>query len=139
MPIPDKKDLRRFCELDGWEETEAVSPDHDRYRKKLDDGSVLRTKVSPGRGPVCDDIALWTRIWRHQLGLESEDEFWEVLKTRKRAPRGQPTQQPAGEALDAWLFEFLVNLVGLSENEVLALSSEAAMELYLQQVARQAG
>ncbi|MGH2861394.1 MAG: hypothetical protein ACRDLT_07790 [Solirubrobacteraceae bacterium] len=139
MPIPDKKDLRRFCELDGWEETEAVSPDHDRYRKKLDDGGILRTKVSHGRGPVCDDIALWTRIWRHQLGLESEDEFWEVLKTRKHAPRGQPTGEPTGEALDAWLFEFLVNVVGLSENEVLALSSEAAMELYLQQVGRQAG
>lgn len=138
MPIPDKKDLRRFCELDGWEETEAVAPDHDRYRKKIDDGSILRTKVSHGRGPVCNDIALWTRIWRHQLRLESEDEFWKVLKTHTRVPRGQRIEQPTGESLDAWLFEFLVNVVGLSENEVLALSNDAAMELYFQQVGRQA-
>jgi len=136
VPIPEKRELRRFCELDGWEETEATSPDHYRYRKRLDNGDVLRTKVSRGRGPVCDDVALWSRIWRYQLGLDSEDEFWEVLQTRKPAQRGRPEDEPGGEALDAWLFEFLVNVLGMSEDEVLALSAEAAMELYLQRVGR---
>lgn len=49
MPIPGEKDIRRFCELDGWAETEATSPDHDRYRKRLANGTLLRTKVSHGR------------------------------------------------------------------------------------------
>jgi hypothetical protein len=137
MPIPAKGDLRRFCEIDGWQETNAVSPDHDRYRKKLDNGDILRTKVSRGRGPVCDDPALWHRIWREQLGLESEDVFWEVLRSRKPARRGQPESGPEGEALDTWLFEFLVNVVGMSETDVLELSADDAMELYLRYVSGQ--
>jgi hypothetical protein len=132
VPIPDKKDLRRFCELDGWEETEAVSPDHDRYRKRLGDGTVLRTKVSHGRGPICRAPYLWTNVWRHQLGLESEGQFWEVLNTREPAPRGQPEAPPREPQMETWLFEALVHTFGVPEDEVLALSEEEALARYLQ-------
>lgn len=108
LPVPDEKDLRRSCELDGWEETEATSPDQHRYRKRLPDGSVLRTKVSRGRGPVVRNPGLWTNIWRHQLGLESEDEFWEVLRTGGPAPRGAAPAEPPELQMEAWLFEALV-------------------------------
>lgn len=138
MPIPEKRELRRFCELDGWEKTEAKSPDHHRYRKMLDNGDILRTKVSMGRGPVCDDAALWGRIWRHQLALETEAEFWEVLKTSQPARRGQPEDVPDEAAtIDAWLFEFLTNVVGLSDGDVLQMTAEEAMEHYLQHIGGQ--
>jgi hypothetical protein len=131
VPIPDKKDVKRFCELDGWEKTEAESPDHDRYRKRLDDGSVLRTKVSLGRGPICRAPQLWTKVWRHQLGLQSEDQFWEVLKTRKPAPRGVPVEIPAQPQMPAWLFEALVYTFQVDEDEVRSLSEDEALARYL--------
>lgn len=136
MPIPEKRQLRRFCELDGWDETEAKSPDHHRYRKKLDNGDILRTKVSMGRGPVCDDPGLWNRIWRHQLALASEAEFWKVLRTGTPARRGEPEAAPA-ETIDAWLFEFLTNVLAMTEDEVLELTAESAMQLYLERVSGQ--
>ena len=139
MPVPDKKDLRRFCELDGWERTEASSPDHDRYRKTLENGDILRTRVSHGRGHVCDDPALWNRIWRHQLALASEAEFWEVLRTRRpagRSPigRGAPPAAPQQPGMPAWLFEFLVNVIGLPENDVLAMTEDEAMQRYMRHI-----
>ncbi len=131
MPIPQKKDVRRFCELDGWEKTETTSPDHDRYRKRLDDGSVLRTKVSFGRGPICRVPALWTNVWRHQLGLKSEDEFWGVLKTRQPARRGAQADIPREPQMEAWLFEALVQTVGIDEEDVRAMNAEEALAKYL--------
>ena len=131
MPIPDKKDLRRFCELDGWEVTEATNPDHDRYRKRLGNGSVLRTKVSHGRGPIVRNPGLWTNVWRRQLALESEDEFWDVLSTRKPARRGEREPQPLEPNMDAWLHEALVHTFGMDESEVLATDADAALALYL--------
>lgn len=139
MPVPNKKDLRRFCELDGWEKTEARGTDHDRYRKTLDNGDILRTRVSRGRGPACDDPALWNRIWRHQLGLASEAEFWEVLRTRRPAnrsqtDRGASTEAPKQPTMPAWLFEFLVNVIGVSENDVLDMTEDQALQRYLRHV-----
>jgi len=131
VPIPDKRDVKRFCELDGWEETQAESPDHYRYRKRLDDGTILRTKVSHGRGPICRAPQLWTRVWRHQLGLGSEDEFWEVLRTRKPAPRGAAVSQPAEPQMPAWLFEALVYTFHVAEDEVRSLNEEEALARYL--------
>ncbi|MGI8623543.1 MAG: hypothetical protein ACR2NB_08655 [Solirubrobacteraceae bacterium] len=132
MPIPDKKDIRRFCELDGWEEPEATSPDHDRYRKRLANGTLLRTKVSHGRGPIVRNPGLWTNVWRHQLGLESEEQFWEVLTTRKPAPRGEPTPEPRAPQMDTWLFEALVFTYGVEESKVRAMDADEALALYLE-------
>jgi hypothetical protein len=137
VPVPDKKDLRCFCELDGWERTNASSPDHDRYRKTLDNGDILRTRVSHGRGPACDDPALWSRIWRHQLGLSSEAAFWEVLRTRRPATRGAPTAAPRQPGIPAWLFEFLLNVVGLPESDVLEIGEDEAMGRYMRHVSGQ--
>jgi hypothetical protein len=47
----------------------------------LPDGTILRTKVSHGRGEI-GDPGLW-RIWHEQLGLESEDDFRRALSERR--------------------------------------------------------
>lgn len=131
MPIPDKQELRRFCEIDGWEQTNATSPDHHRYRKRLDDGTVLRTRVSLGRGPACDDPALWNRIWSVQLKLNSQEQFWKVLQTGEPAVRGEPPEPVPEPQMDAWLFEALVQTFGVDEADVRGMNADEALARYL--------
>ena len=48
--MPKWKDLKRYCERDHWELYKET--DHYFFRKVLDDGTVLRTKVSKGSGEI---------------------------------------------------------------------------------------
>lgn len=101
-------------------------PDHFRYRKILPDGRVLRTKVSHGKmqyGPK-----LWAQTWRTQLGLESSEEFWDCLKSRRPVGRGID-EQPATAGivrLPIGLVVSLTRVVGLDESIVLAMSAGEA-------------
>lgn len=125
MPVPTKDDLKRFCEIDGW--TELRRTDHHRCKKTLDNGEILRTRVSFGKGTAFDDPRLWQRVWRVQLGLESEDQFWETLRTGEPPQRGAPQEKPREPGMPAWLFEYLVHRMGREEDEVLEMSEEQAM------------
>lgn len=66
--MPSWKELRRFCERDGWELYKKT--DHYYYRKILPDGSVLRTKVSQGSGQI--SYYLWCEILKKQLQTTQE-------------------------------------------------------------------
>ncbi len=66
--MPSWKELRRFCERDGWELYKET--DHYYYRKILPDGSVLRTKVSQGSGQI--GYYLWREILKKQLQTTQE-------------------------------------------------------------------
>ncbi|MDO4183549.1 MAG: type II toxin-antitoxin system HicA family toxin [Coriobacteriia bacterium] len=66
--MPSWKELRRYCERDGWECYKST--DHDFYRKVLPDGTVLRTKVSRGHGQI--NGRLWQEILRRQLKTTQE-------------------------------------------------------------------
>ena len=48
--MPKWKELKRFCERDGWELYKDT--DHYFYRKINADGTVFRTKVSKGSGEI---------------------------------------------------------------------------------------
>ncbi len=129
MPQPRFDDLRRFCELDGWTKKSTVrrgEGDHTRYEKRLEDGTILRTRASHSNEQI-GDPSLWRRIWRDQLGLESEDEFWRVLETREPAsrPSTQP-QPPEGPSLPGWLVETLIRQAGLPIEQVKGLTEEEA-------------
>ena len=134
MPQPRHSDPRRFCELDGWEETTKGrrNPDHTRYRKVLEDGRVLRTRVSHGRGRI-ENPDLWSRIWRDQLALEDEGEFWEALRTKRPPDRGSAgPPSPAGPSKPGWLVNGLIFIAALPEEEVRALSVEEAERRWLE-------
>lgn len=75
MP-PKFKDLKRFCDKDGWELYKDT--DHWYYRKIRDDGQILRTKISRA---VSKELSksLWREILSKQLMI-TENEFWEKLK-----------------------------------------------------------
>ena len=48
--MPSWKELKRFCDNDGWELYKNT--DHYFYRKQDKDGNILYTKVSKGSGEI---------------------------------------------------------------------------------------
>ena len=66
--MPSWKDLKRFCEHDGWELYKDT--DHYYYRKGDDDASVRFTKVSKGTGEISAN--LWSEILKKQLRVSKE-------------------------------------------------------------------
>jgi hypothetical protein len=150
MPVPTKKQMKDFCSVDGWEPrgkpkqtgaggAKRKTGDHLRYRKILDDGTVLNTRVSHGSGgeSAFDDPRLWKDVWSRQLGLDSEDQFWEALRTGDPVQRGGPaaSTQPDGPSKPSWLVDWLIHRVGLDEADVLAMSEDEAMARYHESIA----
>lgn len=133
MPQPTHRDLRRFCELDQWEHYRT---DHDRYEKLLEDGTVLRTKVSFGAGGI-DDPALWQRIWRDQLGLPNEEAFWLVLETGEPVDRSEaPADAAEFDTIAGWIVDHLYR-AGYSDDDMAKMTEAEAKELVYEHWARQ--
>ena len=65
--MPTWKELRRFCERDGWELVRDT--DHYFYRK-FEDGIYKSTKVSKGTGEIKHH--LWREILHKQLKVTLE-------------------------------------------------------------------
>lgn len=66
--MPKWKELRLFCERDGWQLYKST--DHDYYRKILPDGTVKRTKVSRSSKEI--SYFLWREILKTQLKVTEE-------------------------------------------------------------------
>ncbi|MCD3322062.1 type II toxin-antitoxin system HicA family toxin [Clostridium botulinum D/C] len=66
--MPSWRELKRFCEKDGWELYKAT--DHYFYRKLDENGSEKRTKVSKGSGEIKHH--LWQNIMKKQLKVSQE-------------------------------------------------------------------
>jgi hypothetical protein len=74
---PTWAQVRRFCEKQAFRPS---TTDHDFYDKVLPDGSTAGTKISFNRAETESvSPSLWPRIWKRQLRLPSEDEFWRGL------------------------------------------------------------
>jgi len=66
--MPSWKDLKRFCERDGWELYKDT--DHYFFRKDNDRGMPRFTKVSKGSGEIKGN--LWNKILNKQLQVSKE-------------------------------------------------------------------
>ena len=66
--MPRWKELKRFCERDGWELYKET--DHYYFRKKTKEGEILYTKVSKGSGEI--HAKLWAQIRNRQLRVTQE-------------------------------------------------------------------
>ena len=66
--MPTWKELKRFCEQDGWELYKNT--DHYYYRKYDENGNIRRTKVSRGAGEIHGH--LWNEILKKQLMVSLE-------------------------------------------------------------------
>ena len=66
--MPKWKELKRFCDRDGWELYKDT--DHYFYRKVDPDGTIRRTKVSKGSGEIHG--SMWQEIRNKQLKVTQE-------------------------------------------------------------------
>ena len=66
--MPKWKELKRFCDKDGWELYKDT--DHYFYQKIMSDGTVKRTKVSKGSGEIHPHM--WKDILKKQLQVSQE-------------------------------------------------------------------
>jgi hypothetical protein len=66
--MPTWKELKRFCENEGWELYKNT--DHFYYRKADISGNILHTKVSKGTGDIHQN--LFKQILKKQLLVSKE-------------------------------------------------------------------
>ena len=66
--MPSWRDLRRFCQRDGWELFKDT--DHYYYRKFDDNGIERNTRASRGTGEI--GKSLWNIILKQQLQVTKE-------------------------------------------------------------------
>lgn len=66
--MPRWKELKRFCDRDGWELYKDT--DHYFYRKTDDNGNIRLTKVSKGSGEIHSHM--WREILKKQLQVTQE-------------------------------------------------------------------
>lgn len=132
MPRPlSHADHRAFVETEGWQRRGTArgagrSGDYVRYVLRLADGDVLMTRVSHGSGAINDPTVV-ALILREQLRV-SEDDFHRCVRHGVLPPRPQSsTPQVPHDALDAKLVRNLIRRVGLTQTEVAALTSDAAI------------
>jgi len=75
--MPSWKDLRRFCQNDGWEMYKDSKDYH--YRKEDADGIIRKTKASKGTGEIYGH--LWQEILKKQLNVTME--YFNKKKNKK--------------------------------------------------------
>ena len=73
--MPRWKELDKYCQKNGW--ILYISTDHNYYKKLMDDGTYLNTKVSRGSGEI--PSRLWKDILKKQLKI-TQEEFNRGLK-----------------------------------------------------------
>jgi len=129
-PAPTRQLHKKFCTTEGWTPvTDArgrAVAHHETYKLVLPSGDVLRTRISHPVNRTTYAPAMWSHILRDQLRVTS-DEFWACVLDGSRPGRGVPVIPDA--ALPLHLAARLVRELGLSRDEVAALTEEQALRL----------
>jgi len=122
----------RFCEVEGWRAVQSARESSNRhhltFELPLNDGRILRTRIS--RPPNNDTYskALWAHILRDQLCV-TQGEFWKCVDDGEVPVRFSTMALPPSAALPAGLAHQLVHVLALSTKEVAALSLDDAIAL----------
>jgi len=140
--LPTYTDLKRFCEVDGWYDSDAArgakSGDHFRYARVLRDGARLRTRVSHGSGSIRDP-ATFKDILRSQLRV-TEEQFW-LAVDESVAPRrpGDAAPEPPGPGLPYDLVKNLTARAGIPLDEVLSMGKDEAVAVWQEWLTQSGG
>lgn len=132
MRLPTYQELRRFVEVEGWEDKDEKSKkkkgDHHRYIFTTPMGEILFTRVSHGRDQI-QDPELFAQILKDQLCI-GKNQFWKAVDKGIKPTRPSPTQNEQVEAIDAKLARNLINKVGMKPRELVGISQQRAVKIW---------
>lgn len=125
-----RRQHKQFCDIEGWDPVlnargKPVSH-HITYELALDDGRVLRTRISRPANNDTYGTSLWAAILRDQLDV-TETAFWECVERHILPPRPGASSAPASAGLPASLVHQLKTTLGLSDSDVAAMSKHEAV------------
>jgi hypothetical protein len=112
---------------EGWVQvcnTRSSTGHHVTYELALNDGRVLRTRISHPPGRQTYGPSLWAHILRDQLGI-AEEEFWACVESGVQPQRGTP--EPRAEAIPAGLIHQLL-AHGVPEAEIRTMTPAEAIQ-----------
>lgn len=127
-----RRDHRRFCETEGWDEVRnargGTVAHHLTFELRLADGRVLRTRISRPANADRYGPSLWAHILRDQLDVTAA-EFWACVDDGIVPVRIEDDITPPANALPAGLVHQLVHTLGLTADEIAALTLDEAVRL----------
>ncbi|MEJ6740280.1 MAG: cytotoxic translational repressor of toxin-antitoxin stability system [Actinomycetota bacterium] len=130
----------RFCEVEGWRQVQSARESSNRhhltFELPLDDGRILRTRISRPPNNETYSKALWAHILRDQLCV-TQSEFWTCVDNGHAPVRSSSGSTPPPAALPAGLAHQLVHVLKLSSPEIAKLSLEEATALMNQHWSQQ--
>jgi hypothetical protein len=118
--------VRRFCERQGFAQRET---DHTFFDKTFPGGETAGTKISRGVDGETLTKARWTLVWRRQLRLKSEEDFWRGLGGGV-VEYDIPAPPAAPEPLPDYLRRFLASTRHMTEDEIATVTRDEATRLW---------
>lgn len=127
MPrVPTWHEVTDFCRRNGYDQDERSH--HTYYTREPVAGFVSQTYISRGAGNARVPSPLWSRVWRDQLRLASEDDFWKGVDGADYHYNLPPAPQ-APEPMPPYLARFLRDTLHYTEEQIAATSPEEAQRL----------
>jgi hypothetical protein len=119
FPAASRSDHDSFCVKESWILVHGASGQpvthHRTYELPLDDGRILRTRISK---PVHKDTyaaSTWAHILRNQLDVTAE-EFWTCVKNDQLPVRGKRALPQS--SLPLYLVKILADEIGMSPQAI---------------------
>jgi hypothetical protein len=126
--VGGRDDHEKFCLTERWElVTNARGKPvrhHATYRLILQDGRILRTRISRPVDRTMYSSSIWNHILQDQLEV-SDDEFWACVDDGALPARG--TAAPRASAIPLALVWQLTHTVGMDERDVARMTKEQAV------------
>jgi hypothetical protein len=128
-PAPTRADHDKFCRVERWtcvsNAKGRTGTHHLTYELALPDGRILRTRISHPPNRTTYGARMWAHILRDQLCID-EATFWAAVRDGVVPQRARAA--PPAESLPAEVAALLVHRLGLTREQVAALSREEAIE-----------
>lgn len=125
-----RRQHKKFCDIEGWQVVRNARGKpvghHITYELPLDDGRVLRTRVSRPANNDTYGPSLWTAILRDQLDV-TEAAFWDCVERHVQPPRPGAVVEPPATGLPASLVHQLKTTLGLTDSEIAPMSKDEAV------------
>jgi hypothetical protein len=130
-PAPDRERHDDFCVIERWEIVHGSKgkpvQHHRTYELVIPSGDILRTRISKPVDRTTYSASMWSAILREQLKV-TNDEFRACVQNKVLPDRGGAVAAPNPKALPLHLLNELIERVGMTPEDAIALTLEEALQ-----------